>query len=180
MISTHKLVVLGIFLSIRIVPSSFHLLIFYFEKFSTWIWRLPFAVYVKLKVSFASASRVNSVKARQSEHARALSAWAKGSTFLANVDSAGRVILLAGIGYLHINGTCFTWKRNKRNKKNNETFLPRIVKKVWQLFKSHYFFTSSLGSLTALRGLTLLWSVTRLLSSYSMSLLTKAESTLGG
>ena len=27
------------------------LLIFSFEKFSTWIWRLPFAVYVKLKLS---------------------------------------------------------------------------------------------------------------------------------
>ena len=32
--------------------SCFYLLIFYFEKFSTWIWRLPFAVYVMLKLSF--------------------------------------------------------------------------------------------------------------------------------
>ena len=40
------------FLSIRIVLSCFYLLIFYFEKFSTWIWRLPFAVYVMLKLSF--------------------------------------------------------------------------------------------------------------------------------
>ena len=47
-ISTHKLVVSRNFLSIRIVLSCFYLLIFYFEKFSTWIWRLPFAVYVKL------------------------------------------------------------------------------------------------------------------------------------
>ena len=31
--------------------SCFYLLIFYFEKFSTSIWRLPFAVYVKLKLS---------------------------------------------------------------------------------------------------------------------------------
>ena len=32
--------------------SCFYLLIFYFEKFSTWVWRLPFAVYVMLKLSF--------------------------------------------------------------------------------------------------------------------------------
>ena len=51
-ISTHKLVVSRNFLSIRIVLSCFYLLIFYFEKFSTWIWRLPFAVYVKLKLSY--------------------------------------------------------------------------------------------------------------------------------
>ena len=31
--------------------SCFYLLNFYFEKFSTSIWRLPFAVYVKLKLS---------------------------------------------------------------------------------------------------------------------------------
>ena len=36
-ISKHKLVVSHNFLSIRIVLSCFHLLIFYFEKFSTWI-----------------------------------------------------------------------------------------------------------------------------------------------
>ena len=35
----------------RIVLSYFYLLIFYFEKFWTWIWRLPFAVYVMLKLS---------------------------------------------------------------------------------------------------------------------------------
>ena len=44
-ISTHeKLVVSRNFLSIGIVLSCFYLLISYFEKFSTWIWRLPFAV----------------------------------------------------------------------------------------------------------------------------------------
>ena len=41
-ISTHELVVSHNFLSIRIVWSCFYLLIFYFEIFSTWIWRLPF------------------------------------------------------------------------------------------------------------------------------------------
>ena len=46
-ISTHKLEVSRNFLSIRIVLSWFHLLIFYFQKLSTWIWHLPFAVYVK-------------------------------------------------------------------------------------------------------------------------------------
>ena len=52
-ISSHRLVVLRNFLSIRIVLSCFYLLIFYFEKFSTGIWRLPFAVYVKpLKISY--------------------------------------------------------------------------------------------------------------------------------
>ena len=54
-ISTHeKLVVSRIFLSIGIVLSCFYLLIFYFEKFSTWIWRLPFAIYVKLNLSITS------------------------------------------------------------------------------------------------------------------------------
>ena len=65
-ISTHKLVVSPNFLSIRIVVNCFYLLIFYFEKFSTWIWRLPFAVYVKLKLSsispFATAIGVPETK----------------------------------------------------------------------------------------------------------------------
>ena len=37
-----NLVVSRNFLSIRIVLSCFYPLIFYFEKFSTWIWRLPY------------------------------------------------------------------------------------------------------------------------------------------
>ena len=45
----HKLVVSRNFLSIRIVLSCFYLLIFYFEKFLTWIYCLPFAVYAMLK-----------------------------------------------------------------------------------------------------------------------------------
>ena len=57
-ISTHKLVVYyAIFLSTRIVVSWFYLLIFYFEKFSTWIWRLPFAVYVKLNLSIGGSGK---------------------------------------------------------------------------------------------------------------------------
>ena len=41
--STPKLiVVLYNFLSLRIVLSCFYLLIFCFEKFSSWIWRLPY------------------------------------------------------------------------------------------------------------------------------------------
>ena len=48
-ISTPTLVVSNNFLSIRIVLSCFYLLIFYFEKFSTWIWYMLFAIYVKLK-----------------------------------------------------------------------------------------------------------------------------------
>ena len=40
-------------LSIRIVLDSFYLLIFYSEKFLTWIWRLPFAVNVTLDLSSA-------------------------------------------------------------------------------------------------------------------------------
>ena len=31
--------------------NCFYVLIFYFEKFSTWIWRFPFALYVKLKLT---------------------------------------------------------------------------------------------------------------------------------
>ena len=41
-ISTHKLVVSRNFLSMRIVLSCFYQLIFYFEQFSTWVWRLPY------------------------------------------------------------------------------------------------------------------------------------------
>ena len=52
--STHELVVSPNFLSIRIVLSCFYLLIFHFEKFSTWIWRLLSAVYVKRKLSSIS------------------------------------------------------------------------------------------------------------------------------
>ena len=37
-------------LSIRIVLDNFYLLIFYFEEFSTWIWRLPFAANVTLNL----------------------------------------------------------------------------------------------------------------------------------
>ena len=38
-------------LYIQIVLDSFYLLIFYSEKFSTWIWRLPFGVNVNLHLS---------------------------------------------------------------------------------------------------------------------------------
>ena len=38
-------------LYIRIVLDSFYLLIFYSEKFSTWIWRLPFSVNVNLNLA---------------------------------------------------------------------------------------------------------------------------------
>ena len=38
-------------LFIRIVRYSFYLLIFYSEKFSPWIWRLSFVVYVTLNLS---------------------------------------------------------------------------------------------------------------------------------
>ena len=41
-IPTHKLVVSRNFLSIRIGLNCFYLLIFYFEKFSTWTWRFPY------------------------------------------------------------------------------------------------------------------------------------------
>ena len=41
-------------LTIRIVLTCFYLLIFHFEKFSTWIWRLLFVVYVKLKLSICA------------------------------------------------------------------------------------------------------------------------------
>ena len=37
--------------------SWFYLLIFYFEKFSTRIWRFPFAVYVTLKLSINKDER---------------------------------------------------------------------------------------------------------------------------
>ena len=61
-ISLPKLVVSSNFLSIRIVLSCFYLLIFYFEKFSTWIWRLPFAAYVKLQLPSISPLTMMSPK----------------------------------------------------------------------------------------------------------------------
>ena len=42
-------------LSIRFVLGCFYLLTFYFAKFSTWIWRLPFAVKVTLNLSLVSS-----------------------------------------------------------------------------------------------------------------------------
>ena len=45
--------------------SCFYLLIFYFEKFLTWIWRLPFAVYVKLKLFGVTFTTNISLKLRQ-------------------------------------------------------------------------------------------------------------------
>ena len=53
-IYTPKVVVSRNFLSMRIVLSCFYLLIFYFEEFASWIWRSPFAVYVKVKLSDVS------------------------------------------------------------------------------------------------------------------------------
>ena len=66
-ISTHNLVVSRNFLSIRVVLSCFYLLIFDFEKFSIWIWRLPFAVYVKLSLSnVAKSSPINDARCHAS------------------------------------------------------------------------------------------------------------------
>ena len=56
-ISTRSLVVSRNFLSIRIVLSFFYQPVSYFEKCLTWIWRLPFAVYGKRKVSIKRFSR---------------------------------------------------------------------------------------------------------------------------
>ena len=57
---------------------------------------------------FVLPSHINWVKVRQSEHAQALSAWAKGFyvlliSTLAKVDTVGRVILLPRRGFLHKN-----------------------------------------------------------------------------
>ena len=51
--STRKFTVVSCnFVSMRIVLNRFYLLVFYFEKISTWIWRLPFAVYVSTSRGF--------------------------------------------------------------------------------------------------------------------------------
>ena len=42
--------------TLGIVRDCFYLLIFYFEKFSTWVWRLPFAVNVNLNLSIHNGS----------------------------------------------------------------------------------------------------------------------------
>ena len=67
-ISTDKLVVSRNFLSIRIALSCFYLLIFFFEKFLAWIWRLPFAVYVKLKLSGVTFTTNVRLKLRNSQN----------------------------------------------------------------------------------------------------------------
>ena len=46
-------------ITIGIVWDCFYLLIFYSEKFSTWVWRLQFAVNVNLNLSNVGRSRVN-------------------------------------------------------------------------------------------------------------------------
>ena len=59
-----------------------------------------------LIITLARSGSTRSKYVRQSERTRALLARAKGTFFLKNVlkvDSAGRVILLRGIGFLHIN-----------------------------------------------------------------------------
>ena len=48
--------------------SCFYLLIFYFEKFLTWIWRLPFVVYVKLKLFGVTFTTNISLKLRNSQN----------------------------------------------------------------------------------------------------------------
>ena len=58
-ISTPKVVVPSNFVYIRIVWAVFICsFFFYFDKFSNWIWRLPFAVHVKLKLSNARSCYV--------------------------------------------------------------------------------------------------------------------------
>ena len=42
------------FLSTKIVPSCFHLLISYFDKFPTWIWLKPFALNLILNISYVT------------------------------------------------------------------------------------------------------------------------------
>ena len=42
-------------LTIGIVLDSFYLLVFYSEKFSAWVWILPFAVNVNLNLSIINA-----------------------------------------------------------------------------------------------------------------------------
>ena len=53
-ISTHKLVVSRNCLSTRIFWRFFHRVIFYFEKFLAWIWRLPFAESLSVPPNFLS------------------------------------------------------------------------------------------------------------------------------
>ena len=45
-------------LAIGIVCDCFYLLIFYSEKFSTWVWRLPFAVNVNLHLATNNGNTV--------------------------------------------------------------------------------------------------------------------------
>ena len=51
-------------LSIRIVLDCFCLLFFYFEKFSTDVWRLPCAVNVNLNLSIAKEQRREDARMR--------------------------------------------------------------------------------------------------------------------
>ena len=49
-------------LTTGIVRDCFYVLIFYSEKFSTWAWRLPFAVNVNLNLSNDAGSRVSNTQ----------------------------------------------------------------------------------------------------------------------
>ena len=54
-------------LTIGIVPDCFYLLIFYSEKFSTWVWRLPFAVNGNLNLSKKKISVLQTAYRRASK-----------------------------------------------------------------------------------------------------------------
>ena len=96
--STRKLVVSRNFLSIRIVVSCFYVLIFYFEKFSAWIWRLSFAVYAKLKLSNIWAQLL-------SKHAKKSS-----SAGLTCVAAARRRFCLSPLKFSLVRG--FLWRES--------------------------------------------------------------------
>ena len=96
--STRKLVVSRNFSSIRIVLSCFYVLIFYFEKFSTWIWRMSFAVYAKLKLSNIWAQLL-------SKHAKKSS-----SAGLTCVAAARRRFCLSPLKFSLVRG--FLWRES--------------------------------------------------------------------
>ena len=90
-------------LSKEIVLSSFYLLIFYFDRFSTWIWRLPFALCPKLWTGLEGRNHEQWLKS-ETAHVKSLSPRVNDQWYLTKFTL---IILPNSCGKLLICCWCF-------------------------------------------------------------------------
>ena len=108
-------------LSIRIVLDSFYLLIFYAEKFLTWIWRLLFAVNVNLNLSTVTQMTMHCVQIAVLSRVRDNNTESsKGSSHILGSFSNND-----GHGYEDV-----TWKMKSRWFKLYALIQPRSVRQI--------------------------------------------------